>query len=277
MSTDFQALFPSKICLDDSPQLRVICFHHAGGTEHIYTNRGTDNKPNPQPLVDFCKDEGIELIACQLPGRGSRLREQRFTNMKKCALEVFRILNENNKISDGVPYVFVAHSVGCWLTYELCHLIRSANLQQPSAVYLSSMISPDTPENMRPWKKSAGLSDPEFRVECAGWAVNEEVFSSAAWEMFEPLLRDDFRLFDEYEFTHANDIPFKFPAVIWRPENDQRVSLELQKNWEKVFSSVSFRTVPNATHAFVYNNTARVHWQKDICSEIDGILLELTY
>ena len=39
--------------------------------------------------------------------------------------------------------------------------------------------------------------------EARGWDVNEVVFSDAMWMTYQPLLRGDFALFDEYEFTHA--------------------------------------------------------------------------
>lgn len=34
--------------------------------------------------------------------------------------------------------------------------------------------------------------------ECRGWDINEAVFSPGVWEMYQPMLRADFRLFDEY-------------------------------------------------------------------------------
>ena len=39
--------------------------------------------------------------------------------------------------------------------------------------------------------------------ECRGWDVNEIVFSTGMWPMYHGLMRADFRLFDEYEHTHA--------------------------------------------------------------------------
>jgi hypothetical protein len=41
--------------------------------------------------------------------------------------------------------------------------------------------------------------------ECRGWDVNEIVFSNAMWPVYHGLMRADFKLFDEYEHTHAGD------------------------------------------------------------------------
>ncbi len=50
-----------------------------------------------------------------------------------------------------------------------------------------------------------------LQEECKGWDINDVVFSPSLWSMYEPLLRADFRLFDEYQFNHmpyiSNGIP----------------------------------------------------------------------
>jgi surfactin synthase thioesterase subunit len=35
--------------------------------------------------------------------------------------------------------------------------------------------------------------------------VNEIVFSKAMWSTYQPLMRADFTLFDEYKFQHAGE------------------------------------------------------------------------
>ena len=42
-----------------------------------------------------------------------------------------------------------------------------------------------------------------FQEECRAWDVNEVVFSAAMWSAFEPLMRADFTLFDQYRFQHT--------------------------------------------------------------------------
>lgn len=41
-----------------------------------------------------------------------------------------------------------------------------------------------------------------FQEECRAWDVNEVVFLPAMWSAFEPLMRADFTLFDQYRFQH---------------------------------------------------------------------------
>lgn len=37
-----------------------------------------------------------------------------------------------------------------------------------------------------------------MQEECRGWDINEAAFSPGLWDMYQPMLRSDFRLFDEY-------------------------------------------------------------------------------
>ena len=40
------------------------------------------------------------------------------------------------------------------------------------------------------------------QAECRAWAINEAVFNPALWSTYQPLLRADFRLYDEYVYRH---------------------------------------------------------------------------
>ena len=62
------------------------------------------------------------------------------------------------------------------------------------------MPSPDIPLEDRPWRQQRGLNEEEFKDECRGWDISEVVFSPAMWPTYQPLLRADFTIFDEYEY-----------------------------------------------------------------------------
>ena len=99
----------------------------------------------------------------------------------------------------------VAHSVGCWVAYELLRAVQAAGLPPPRAAFLSAMASPDIPVPDRPWRPQRGLDEAAFREECRGWDVNEIVFSAAMWGTYQPLMRGDFTLFDEYQHLHEGE------------------------------------------------------------------------
>ncbi len=45
------------------------------------------------------------------------------------------------------------------------------------------------------------MSVAQLQAECRLWDVNEVVFRPDVWPTFEPLLRADFSLFDQYTFA----------------------------------------------------------------------------
>lgn len=55
-----------------------------------------------------------------------------------------------------------------------------------------------------------------MQVECREWDVNEVVFSPGMWGTYQPLMRADFCLFDQYHFDHQGLFLASTPAV--RPE-----------------------------------------------------------
>ena len=46
-----------------------------------------------------------------------------------------------------------------------------------------------------------------LQEECRSWDVNEVIFSQAMWPVYQPLMRADFTLFDEYEYQHSGARP----------------------------------------------------------------------
>lgn len=86
--------------------------------------------------------------------------------------------------------------------------------------------------------------------ECRAWDISEVVFSQGMWGMYQPMLRGDFTLFDEYEFTGpqpgvqppgrgdglngggsggggSQQPPFEFPIHAFWGTRDRRVTREM--------------------------------------------------
>lgn len=100
----------------------------------------------------------------------------------------------------------VAHSVGTWISFEFLQACRGAGVPLPKLAFLSGMASPDIPFEERPWRQQKNLNEEEFKDECREWDISEVVFSAGMWPMYQPLLRADFTIFDEYEYTHQGKL-----------------------------------------------------------------------
>ncbi len=72
-----------------------------------------------------------------------------------------------------------------------------------------------------------------MQEECRGWDINEAVFSPGMWEMYQPMLRADFKLFDEYTPSNtqaaALAAPFASRLRLFWGERDRRVTEAMVK------------------------------------------------
>jgi len=123
------------------PKLRVLCFHNAGSTESNYTGAGT-------PFMSWIKDtKAVELIAFDYPGRNKLLKEPKHTCAQTLASLLVGVALE--KLTDGVPYVVWAHSMGTWVAFEFLMLCRKAGLPLPKAAFLMAFPGPQLPVGAR--------------------------------------------------------------------------------------------------------------------------------
>ena len=74
----------------------------------MYTNEGVGARRARSPLLEWCRDNRAECLAVQLPGRGTRLREEFLTSAVNAAAVLLPIVA--SKLID-TPYVVVGHSV----------------------------------------------------------------------------------------------------------------------------------------------------------------------
>jgi len=169
-------------------------------------------------------------------------------------------------LNDGVPYLLVGHSMGCWMLFETLKLLMLRGVALPLQAVVSSFPSPALPASERPWRPNAGMGDAAFQDECRTWSVNEVVFSAAMWKKgpsYEGLMRDDFTLFDAYAYTPA-PAPLPLPISAYYAADDQNVKEEHVAGW-RALTSASFRieAVPG-NHLFFYQYDVRNKWMERV-------------
>jgi len=230
------------------PQFRVLCFHNAGSTESNYTGAGT-------PFISWIKEtKAAEFIAFDYPGRNKLLKEPKHTCAQTLASLLAGVALE--KLTDGVPYVIWAHSMGTWVAFEFLMLCRKAGLPMPKAAFLMAFPAPQLPVESRPWRQNKSLTDVEMRQEVLDWdrdhftGAGKIVFNSPGWEeQWEPLMRADFQVFDEYDFQHAGAAKFDFPIHAWHFSEEHYNKPEMIQLWgEWTNGSFEFRTMQGMGH-----------------------------
>jgi len=144
-----------------------------------------------------------------------------------------------DKVADGVPYVVWGHSVGAWVSFEFLMAARKIGLPMPIAAFWMAFPAPHMPPWRRKWRRNRGMPEKEFKDEILRWdkehfgGGGKIVFEEPAWkESFQPLMRADFNLFDEYRFKHDGAPRFSFPIHHWHFEDEHYNAADMIEMWQ---------------------------------------------
>lgn len=238
-------------------RLRVICFHNAGSAESVWTG------PASNELLSWVKARGdAELVAMSYPGRDKLVKSAPHESTESLVEAMLPVLY--NKIADGVPYVVVSHSVGTWVAFDLLMLARKAGLPMPKAAFFNGFAGPQLPVSRRPWRQSRNLSSEEMKDEVKNWdpdhfsGAAKVVFGENDWKKtWEPLMRADFRLFDEYECKYMNEAKFDFPIFSFHMGKEKMITPDMQELWKdwttSTFSFSEFEQMGHLTGVYMPN------------------------
>mmetsp|Transcript_15580 Transcript_15580/g.24876 ORF Transcript_15580/g.24876 Transcript_15580/m.24876 type:complete len:408 (+) Transcript_15580:98-1321(+) len=215
----------------EKPKLRVLCFHNAGSAESVFTGPGT-------VFTNWAKEsKNVEIMAFDYPGRDKLLKATKLSSTETLAPDLLAVAHE--KLSDGVPYIVWGHSVGTWVCFEFLMLARKVGLPMPKAAFFVTFPAPHMPESQRPWRQNAKLNEEQMKEEITSWdkehftGAAKVVFDAPGWkETWEPLMRSDFRIFDEYQFRHAGAPKFDFPLHAWLSEGENHIKEDMVQMWK---------------------------------------------
>jgi len=245
-------------------KFRVFCFHNAGSAESQYSGPGT-------PFVTWAKEKkNVEILAIDLPGRDKLIKAKKFTSAVAVVPDLMATLY--HKLTDGVPYAVWGHSMGTWVCYEFLQLARKIGAPMPVAAFLNAFPAPHLQWADRPWPRSRKMDDKDLRQNLMNWdsghftGAGKPVFDSPGWEqIWAPLMRADFQIYDEYRFTHAGSPPFTFPIHCWHMEGEHFNKPDMIKKWEEwTTGAVDHTTMKGMGHltCFYKPDLKKIYFQK---------------
>lgn len=126
--------------INSNASVRLFCFPYAGGNESAYRHW---QKKLPQ---------SIEVLPVQLPGRGSRLKEPPYSELRP----LVHAASEALAAEIERPFALFGHSMGGLIAFELARELRKQHGIQPVHLFISAKCSP----RQRPEDPAVGrLSD----------------------------------------------------------------------------------------------------------------------
>ncbi|MBX3714000.1 MAG: thioesterase [Lysobacter sp.] len=160
---------------------RLICLPYAGGNARVF-HGWAESLP------------GIEVLAIQSPGKGTRVLEPPCTDLdrlcKTLLAELMPLLNS------PVPYSFFGHSNGALIAFELCCRLQAVGAPMPRRLLLSACGAPWVRQKQR----YSTLDDAAFKTMLRDFkATPPEVLEhEPLLDLLLPGLRADFALAEDY-------------------------------------------------------------------------------
>jgi len=200
-----------------APRLRLICFPFAGGSANTYL-----------PWAGKLPND-VELLAVQLPGRGTRFNESCITELP----ELIKQLVAAIKPLMQTPCVFFGHSMGAIIAYELCVALNRQHEELPKLLILSACSAPQLAQQN---EALHCLPTTKFWQEIA--AINgtqsEILNNSELLDLLEPSLRADFKIVYNWRQRSMVNRPPTVPVAmeIFGGRDDSSVNLEQVNGWK---------------------------------------------
>ncbi len=191
----------------------------------------------------------IEPIPIELSGRGARYNEAPYSDFIDAVKDIFEIFKEN---VGGDDYVLVGHSMGATLIYELYYKILGSGLKLPIHMFFSGSKPPHTRQEN---EKIHMLEDDLFLNEIKKFGgLSDEMLNIDKFKrIFTPLLKEDYRIFEDYKFS---DKISKIKCNISVMYGNEDLSYEELRGWERL-ANVCFYEKFNGGHFYFDSNAIK--------------------
>jgi len=198
--------------------LRLFCFPYAGGSAMTYRAWAGLLPTN------------IEVCPIELPGRGSRMRETLYSNIKPLVTDLAEALT----LYQDKPFVFFGHSMGALIGFEIARTFRNQNRPGPVHLFVSGHTAPQFGCAHDP---IYNLPEPQFIEELRKLDGTPEAVlnNSELMQLIIPMLRADFELNETYSYEPGS--PLNCPISVYGGLHDKDVSHEKLEAWREMTSA----------------------------------------
>ncbi len=215
-------------------RVRLICFPHAGVGASVF-----------RPWLNLLP-AAVELMAVQLPGRETRLREPPLRELTAAIAAVLPSL----RALDDKPYAFFGHSMGAVIAWGVAQALSDQGMPLPARLILSGRRAPGVADCDSPLRH---LPDEQFVSEINrryGGIPPQVAADRDIMALLLPGLRADIAALETHEpgVGPALDVPL---TVLGGTEDDRARAADLEA-WRK-HTTCSFRMKTFAGGHFYLN------------------------
>ncbi|MEO0969749.1 MAG: thioesterase II family protein [Cyanobacteria bacterium J06639_18] len=241
MNNRNQFLNPWVICPKPNPdaQVRLFCFHYAGGGTLSFRNWADELFP------------GIEVYLIQLPGRERRLMESAFTRIEPLIQELKPAIIPYLK----QPFAFLGYSMGSLIAFELARSLRRDCKLSPEHLFVCGRRAPQITPTKKPIHE---LPESEFLQElrCLGGTPEEILANKELMALLIPTLRADFAVLETYNYY--DEPPLNFPITALGGLEDTEASREELAAWSSQTNADFNLHILPGDHFFLNSSRSRL-------------------
>ncbi len=221
-----------------SAPIQLFCFHHAGGSASVF--RRFRELLQPQ----------IELVAIELPGRGSRFKEPLSISLVDLIAASSAAINSYARDR----FVIYGHSIGALLAFEVATQL-TAMANRPDALIVSGRRAP--PLASRPFfagcQSVDQLTDAQLTQLLEKYAGTPPAIlqDPGMLALYLPVIRQDFGLDKTYVF--APEVRLTCPLYAYGGQQDSLVNAVELQAWTKLTDAHAEARMLTGGHFFPYD------------------------
>jgi surfactin synthase thioesterase subunit len=229
------------------PRLRLLCLPYAGGSAAAY-RRWWKLAPGT-----------IEVLAVELPGHGSRLRETSHTQLGPLVHAIGQAIEP---ILD-LPYAIFGHSLGGLLGFELARQMRREGGALPVGLFVSATAAPNTPRSA-PQLHLAPDDEVRDRLRTLRGTPRELLDNDELMQLVLPVVRADFTVLETYRYRV--EPPLQLPITVYGGAFDRVVPPHCLEAWQDQTNGGSRLRLFAGDHFFI--QTAAADLLADIATQL---------
>ncbi|MFF2045913.1 thioesterase II family protein [Kitasatospora sp. NPDC058170] len=206
------------------PELRLVCFAHAGGVPSFF-NGWARHLPASMELVTAC-----------YPGRQGRFDEPFAESLAELADQATEALRPYT----GTPLAFFGHSMGAVVAHEVALRLDARYGVRPVRLFLSGHPAPHRAPASNLHREDTGTLVAEIKR--LGLSSADAMDHPELLELALPMLRSDFRLIETYSPGSAK---VRSPIVAYAGDQDQDCRPDAVAAWSELTTAgFEYRAFP---------------------------------
>lgn len=223
-------------------KINLYCLPFAGGNKYSY-------REFVEKAPSF-----LNIITLEYPGRGARIKEPLLADINSLVDNLYSQVSSD--INNDINYGIYGHSMGGLLCYLLTLKILGNKKQAPRHLFITGTSGPSSPSRKEE-KKRYLLDRKEFIEEIKALdGMPEEILQNdELLYYFEPILRSDFKLSENYIYQHHNPLNIPFTVITGSEEDMEHEEIQ---SWQKESThKVDFKKLPGK-HFFIFKHTQTI-------------------